>query len=174
MEEYHRLDCLSAIKKVVYEKYPETLNVELEFVHYTEPQFKCHRYPGKLVFRWSDYFNVDNVPAELFEVQTRKAIFNTPVRYSKRVKEFFESSMFRENAIPDWLKYHGADEYVGRFHDYDVFTADQYEDFRISMMFKIILINKDARIEDSSSEIKRLSAQWDRQFNEMRNMAVCD
>lgn len=174
MEEYHRLDCLSAIKKVVYEKYPETLKVELEFVEFTTPQFKLSRYPGRLVFRWSDYFNLDNVPAELFEVQTRKVIFNTPIRYSKRVKEFFESSMFRENAIPDWLKYQGADEYVGRFHDYDVFTAEQYEDFRISTMFKIILMNKDARIEDSASEVKRLSAQWDRQFNEMRNMAVCD
>jgi hypothetical protein len=58
--------------------------------------------------------------------------------------------------------------------DYDVFTAEQYEDFRISTMFKIILMNKDARIEDSASEVKRLSAQWDRQFNEMRNVAVCD
>lgn len=173
MEEYHRLDCLSAIQQVVDNTYPG-IKAELRFTERKEISFEWKRYPGRFVFEFSDYLDIDTVPAELFSVQVSYALSGTPITYSPRVREFFESSLFRETALPIWLKRHRADRYLGQFDGFDVFTADIYNEYTMSTIFKVVLVDSESDIEEYIPKARKNARKMERLFSEMRNVAVCD
>lgn len=176
MEEYHRLDILSAITKT-FENNGEYYNkIILEFVPYKRVKFNYIKLNNNVLrIQMSDYLDVDCIPASFFTMTIEHTLFGNPIKYDLRTKEFFKSKQFLDSQRPIYLQRNGASYYHGTIGGIPVWTANVYDTFVPSWFFSCILVNENI---DSLDDLFQFDL--DPLFNrlgvpyEMRNVAICD
>ena len=175
MEEYHRLDILSAINKTLEEHGDYYENIYLDFAQFKRTRFHYSVHRRNLSIQVSDYFDIDGIPASFFTTAIENTLYRCNRQYDARTREFFSSRQFLDSQRPVYLQRHGARFYFGTLGGVPVWTANVYDDYIPSWFFSCILVNE--RI-DSLEELSQfdLDPLFDKLGvpHEMRNVAICD
>lgn len=179
MEEYHRIDCLSAAEAIAHQFDPQ-MKVTLRFEPLQTLKFKWVRHYKELELIAADYFDINTAPAELFEHAARTALFGDRRLYSKRVLEFMNSDSFRSSTLPVFLKRNHAGKRLEDYRNYRVHECKSLcMDIKVFPALKVILIKPDVNLLRFEYDIDILDYDWIRAFekgafSEVRNLAVCN
>ena len=141
MEEYHRLDILSAINKMCETNGDFYDNIYLDFVPFKKARFIYHVHRDNLSIQVSDYMDVDYVPASFFTTTIENTMYARHTEYDKRTYDFFTSLRFLEEKRPIYLARNGAKFYFGTIGGVPVWSANVYDEYVPSWLFSCILVN---------------------------------
>lgn len=178
MEEYHRLDILSAITNTIEAHNDHFDEIRLEFTPTTNVNLNYWRTPKRLTLQFSDYLDVDGVPSSLFVTVVNDALYKEFKKFDARTKEFLQSSSFLNTKRPIFLERNKVTEYLGTYGGLPVWRAGIYHDILTSKCFGCILVRDDLTLEDLKREYYRryIEPLWNALEvpHEMRNVAICD